>query len=163
LRTKLYSFVYTQDQAHEARELHAAVELGKVMPLPGAYDEEGWAAYQAELEAARAAKEEEERLAKEAEEAARKAEEEERLAKEAEEAARKAEEEERLAKEAEEARLREEEERKRIPQNLDDAVEFEVRKRLDALREELSAHYGSREEQLLEKIAALEGKLGDGK
>ena len=60
--------------------------------------------------------------------------------------------------EAERAAL-EEELAKRRPRNLDEAVEHAVREKLRAEKAALEAEYAAREEQLLQKIAALEAQM----
>ena len=137
---KLYAWMFRNEQVVEQHRTTLRVET----PFPfksllEAYTEESWKAKLARDEEAAA---EAERVRQEEEAAA--AAEAERVRKEEEEAERAA---------------LEEELAKRRPRNLDEAVEHAVREKLRAERAALEAEYAAREEQLLQKIAALEAQM----
>mmetsp|Transcript_22390 Transcript_22390/g.26985 ORF Transcript_22390/g.26985 Transcript_22390/m.26985 type:complete len:380 (-) Transcript_22390:474-1613(-) len=137
---KMYTYVFTQEQEHVKQDITVQVESAfPPPPLAEALTTEEMDEYKQKL-ADEAAAAEAERVRLEEEAAAQKAAEE----------------------EAEAQRIKEEEEaelRKRKPKDLDEAVEHAVAMRLLEEKEKLQAEYAAREEQLLEKIKIIEGKL----
>jgi len=50
---------------------------------------------------------------------------------------------------------------KKKPETLEEAIEYAVQKRLSAAKDEIEAEYKMREDELLQKIAALETQLSE--